>query len=103
MNNIGKQCAGKSHARFDEGGLAKAATARLLRHCQTKGAETDMPNLRSQQPALYSTQRLTISTPSTFFVLVRKKYLDKPIVDVYRFGIQKEYNTKGEGKWQKQQ
>lgn len=55
VKNIGKPCAGKPHARFDEGGLAKAATARLLRHCQTKGAETDRPNLRSQQPALYST------------------------------------------------
>jgi len=43
-------------------------------------------------------ERPQLHTPS-----VRKKYLDKPIVDVYRFGIQKEYNTKGEGKWQKQQ
>ena len=55
MKNIGKPCAGKPHARFDEGGLAKAATARLLRHRQTKETETDRPNLRSQQPALYST------------------------------------------------
>ncbi|HUV49487.1 MAG TPA: hypothetical protein VMW78_00480 [Anaerolineae bacterium] len=54
VKNIGKPCAGKPHARFDEGGLSKVATARLLRHCQTKRAETDMPNLRSQQPALYS-------------------------------------------------
>ena len=56
MKNIGKPCAGKPHARFDEGGLAKAAKARLLRHRQTKGAETDRPSLKSQQPALYSTK-----------------------------------------------
>jgi len=27
-----------------------------------------------------------------------KKYLDKPITDVYHYGIQKKYNTKREGK-----
>jgi len=50
----GKPCAGKPHARFDEGGLAKAATARLVRHRQMKEAEADRPGLTSQQPALYS-------------------------------------------------
>ena len=43
MKNIGKPCAGKPHARFDEGGLAKDSMGWLFRHRQTKGAETDMP------------------------------------------------------------
>ena len=60
VKNIGKPCAGKPHARFDEGGLAKAAMVRLLRHRQTKVTETDRPSLQ-QQPALYST-----CTPSSF-------------------------------------
>ncbi|MDX9709310.1 MAG: hypothetical protein RBT64_07115, partial [Trichloromonas sp.] len=47
---------------FDEGGLVTATTAKLFRHRQTKGAETDMPSLRSQQPALYS----TLFAPSPF-------------------------------------
>ena len=41
MKNIGKPCTGKLYARFDEGGLAKGSMDWLLRHCQTKGAETD--------------------------------------------------------------
>ena len=45
MKNIGKPCAGKPHARFDEGGLVEAVTEKLFRHRQTKGAETDMLNL----------------------------------------------------------
>lgn len=52
---FGKPFAGKPHARFDEGGLAKAGKVRLLRYRQTKGAETDRPGLKSQVPALYST------------------------------------------------
>ena len=43
VKNIGKPCAGKPHARFDEGGLAKDSMGWLFRHRQTKGAETDMP------------------------------------------------------------
>ena len=38
VKNIGKPCAGKPHARFDEGGLAMAAMAKLVRHRQTKEA-----------------------------------------------------------------
>jgi len=57
MKNIGKPCAGKPHARFDEGGLEKAAKARLFRHRQTKGTETDKPNLKLPKPALYSTDQ----------------------------------------------
>ena len=41
VKNIGKPCAGKSHARFDEGGQEMLTMVRLLRHRQTKGAETD--------------------------------------------------------------
>jgi len=55
VKNIGKPCAGKPHARFDEGGLAEAAMARLVRHRQTKGAVKDRPNLTPSKPALYST------------------------------------------------
>jgi len=43
VKNIGKPCAGKPHARFDEGGLTKDSMEWLLRHRQTKGAETDRP------------------------------------------------------------
>ena len=39
VKNIGKPCAGKPHARFDEGGLVKSAKVRILRHRQTKEAE----------------------------------------------------------------
>ncbi|MBW1785120.1 MAG: hypothetical protein JRK53_00660 [Deltaproteobacteria bacterium] len=55
VKNIGKPCAGKPHARFDEGGLVKAGKVRLVRHRQTKGAETDRPHLKPPEPALYST------------------------------------------------
>jgi len=41
VKNIGKSCAGKPHARFDEEGLVKLTMEWLLRHRQTKGAETD--------------------------------------------------------------
>ena len=61
VKNIGKPCAGKPHARFDEGGLAKAAMVWLLRHRQTKGTGTDRPNLKRQQPALYSTDKVSLS------------------------------------------
>jgi hypothetical protein len=40
MKNIGKPCAGEPHARFDEGGQVKVTRVELLRHRQTKGAET---------------------------------------------------------------
>ena len=39
----------------DEGGLAKVAKVLLLRHRQTKEAETDRPGLKLPEPALYST------------------------------------------------
>ena len=43
MKNIGKPYTGKPYVRFDEGGLAKGSMGWLLRHRQTKGAETDRP------------------------------------------------------------
>jgi len=55
MKNIGKPCTGKPYARFDEGGLVKLSMKWLLRHRQTKGAETDRPFLQMIKPALYST------------------------------------------------
>jgi len=43
MKNIGKPCTGKPYARFDEGGLVMVSMGWLLRHRQTKVAETDRP------------------------------------------------------------
>jgi hypothetical protein len=55
VKHIGKPCTGELYARFDEGGLASVTMARLLRHRQTKGAETDRPDLRMRDacPLLY--------------------------------------------------
>jgi hypothetical protein len=39
VKNIGKPCAGKPHARFDEGELVKTVKVRLMRHRQTKEAD----------------------------------------------------------------
>ncbi len=47
MKDIGKPCTGKPYARFDEGEQTTTATARLMRHRQTKAAETDRPAYRS--------------------------------------------------------
>lgn len=58
VKNIGKPCAGKSHARFDAGGQAKQTMARLLRHRQTKGAVTAWLCLMKEKPVLYSTRFL---------------------------------------------
>lgn len=55
VKNIGKPCAGKPHARFDEGGLVEEVMVRLFRHRQTKVTATDKPNLKLPRPALYST------------------------------------------------
>ncbi len=55
MKNIGKPCTGKPYARFDEGGLVMAFMDWLLRHRQTKEAETDrlIPNDSGACPLLY--------------------------------------------------
>ena len=61
MKNIGKPCAGKLHARFDEGGQVKLTTVRLVRHRQTKGAvngyakPTAQENLLSTLPDAFYT------------------------------------------------
>jgi len=62
VKNIGKPCAEKPHARFDEGGLAEAVKGRLVRHRQTKGSETDRQHLKPPESALYSTQDLLKET-----------------------------------------
>jgi len=49
MKNIGKPCAGNPHARFDEGEQASPSRVGLVRHRQTKGAETDRPDLRTDE------------------------------------------------------
>ncbi len=45
----------KPYARFDEGGLVRVSMDRLVRHRQTKGAETDrsIPNDAGACPLLY--------------------------------------------------
>ena len=72
MKNIGKPCAGKPHARFDEGGLVEAVTEKRFRHRQTKGAETDKLNLTLARPALSST---------LFLVMVKNIIFVFPLID----------------------
>jgi hypothetical protein len=45
VKHIGKPCAGKPLARFDERGQVSVTMIRLMRHRQTEGAETDRPGL----------------------------------------------------------
>ena len=47
-----------AHVRFDEGSVETGTMARPFRHRQTKGAETDTPDLTSTAPHSYSTARL---------------------------------------------
>jgi hypothetical protein len=44
-----------AHVRFDEGSVETGTTARLFRHRQTKGVETDTPSLTFTAPHSYST------------------------------------------------
>ena len=69
VKNIGKTCAGKPHARFDEGGMVEAVMVRIMRRRRTKGAETDRPNLKPHIPSLYS----TLLRPTTRLVKEGKK------------------------------
>jgi hypothetical protein len=48
-----------AHVRFDEGSVETGTTARPLRHRQTKGAETDTPDLTFTAPHFYSTASLS--------------------------------------------
>jgi len=47
------------------------ATVRPLRHRQTKGAETDTPDLTSTAPHSYSTANLTESVTADYAPLIR--------------------------------
>ena len=47
--HIGKPCAGKPLARFDERGQATVTTIRRVRHRQTKGAAPDRLGLRTRE------------------------------------------------------
>jgi len=67
VKNIGKPCAGKPHARFDEEGLVKLTMEWLLRHRQTKGAETD--------------KQLLMAIESQFFTLPKGSF-EKPNVQI---------------------
>jgi len=53
VKNIGKPCTGKPYARFDEGEQANLIMHRLVRHRQTKEADTDRLVLRAK--GLFST------------------------------------------------
>lgn len=64
MKSIGKPCALIAHARFDEGGQGYQTMAKLLRHRQTKEAETDKPNLMFYAHVLYSTLLFAGVTPA---------------------------------------
>ena len=63
MKNIGKPCAGKPHARFDEGGLANAAMEWLFRHRQMKRAETDKNVRGLRGPCWINLNALVCITP----------------------------------------
>ncbi|OGW46420.1 MAG: hypothetical protein A2X57_03395 [Nitrospirae bacterium GWD2_57_8] len=76
VKNIGKPCAGKPHARFDEGGLAKAAMVWLFRHRQTKGTGTDKQSLKRQQPVPYSTPVTLLKYEKLPFLDATPKGLD---------------------------
>src|SRR5450432_4203827 len=57
--------------RFDEGGVETGTMARLLRHRQSKEAETDRPGLTSTAPHSYSTVKpLRAGMPGDSGVLV---------------------------------
>jgi hypothetical protein len=55
VKNIGKPYALIAHVRIDEGEQVMLTMVRLLRHRQTKGAVTDILDLRDAEPVLYST------------------------------------------------
>ncbi len=71
MKSIGKPCAGKPHARFDEEGLVKLTMEWLLRHRQTKGAGTDKQLLMAIESQSFTLPRIEYIADelSVFFVL----------------------------------
>ncbi len=74
VKNIGKPCAGKPHARFDEGGQVKPPMARLLRHRHLSGAETDRSGLKADEPVLYSTRDPGMSAQHAFLMFQASEY-----------------------------
>jgi hypothetical protein len=82
MKNIGKPCAGKLHARFEEGGQEKWTMARLLRHRQTKEAATDRPGLRDAESCslLYPYSDLTPYSDLVMRIEIGRSssYADRP-------------------------
>jgi hypothetical protein len=71
VKSIGKPCAGKPHARFDEEGLVKLTMEWLLRHRQTKGAGTDKQLLMAIESQSFTLPRIEYIADelSVFFVL----------------------------------
>jgi len=84
VKNIGKPCAGKSHARFDEGGMVETVMVRIMRHRRTKGAETDRPNLKPQIPSLYSTLYTPhFAFPLLLFLNMQLRFICKFITKIF--------------------
>jgi len=58
MKGSGKPDDRKGQVRFDEAGAGDGFTVELVRHRQTKGAETDRLHLRDTAPVLDPTASL---------------------------------------------
>jgi hypothetical protein len=55
VKSVGQPCAGKPHARLEEGAPIGLSHARILRHRQPKGAATAMASLQPSSIGPYST------------------------------------------------
>ncbi|MDO9529720.1 MAG: hypothetical protein Q7J27_11255 [Syntrophales bacterium] len=64
MKNIGKPCAGKSHARFDEGGLARQLWCGYLGTARRKGQKQI-----SQPKAVIASSLLYLELPGIAGIL----------------------------------
>jgi len=71
VKNIGKPCAGKPHARFDEEGLVKLTMEWLLRHRQTKGAETDKQLLMAIESQSFTLPRTLVHSSNGKFYVIK--------------------------------
>jgi hypothetical protein len=54
VKNIGKPCALIAHARFDEGGQAKAVYGKAIEAPPDERGGNSLANLRIAEPVLYS-------------------------------------------------
>jgi len=75
VKNIGKPCAGKPHARFDEEGLVKLTMEWLLRHRQTKGAETDKQLLMAIESQFFTLPYFFSHQTAHCWIACKARYL----------------------------